>query len=178
MQSQVQTPEQSIFGRLEGFAWNSQSKAFNCYVRVCQVGSTIPGCPAGLEDNYYLTDDTMVVGLKTIQPTTVDYHGYYQKSKHKKDHPSGSSAPNTISYLKQDFPPLLYQSYTSPVVPCGLPVLRLWLNIYVDAFGALNRVYHSTAGVYFSLGNMPRTERLKIENMHMIGLAEPCKMVC
>ena len=136
----------------------------------------IPGCPQHLENEYYLTDETVIVGLKNIKHTRINFHGYYQKLKHQKDRQNVStSTHNTMTYIQENTLPILYQSYESPLIPSGVPILRLWLNIYVDAFGALNRVYHSTAGVYMSLGNMPRTERLKRENMHMIGLAEPCK---
>ena len=58
-------------------------------------------------------------------------------------------------------------------VPDGTPVLKLFLHLYVDSFGALNRQYHSTGGVYLTLGNLPRIERLKIEHMYLFGLAEP-----
>ena len=128
-----------------------------------------------MENDYYLTDEIEVVGLKNIYHTTINYTGCYQEVKHQKDRENDSSSGlNTLAYLEENIPSLLYQSYASPVVPSDLAALRLWLNVYVDAFGALNRVYHSTAGVYLSLGNMPRKERLKRENMHMIGLAEPC----
>lgn len=74
-------------------------------------------------------------------------------------------------YVTREVPHLAVTA--TPNLPDDIPVLKLFIHLFVDAFGALNRLYHSTGGVYVTLGNMPRAERLKIENMYLFGLAQP-----
>ncbi|XP_049448355.1 uncharacterized protein LOC125898563 [Epinephelus fuscoguttatus] len=57
--------------------------------------------------------------------------------------------------------------------PTGVPVLPLYIHLYFDGFGLYRRKYHSTNGMYFSLGNLPRSEGAKREHMGIIGLGEP-----
>jgi hypothetical protein len=56
---------------------------------------------------------------------------------------------------------------TSP--PQHLPVLKIFLDIYVDDFGTYRNVYHSLGGVYLEIGNMPLTLRKQLKNHFLIG---------
>ena len=47
----------------------------------------------------------------------------------------------------------------------------------MDGFGIYKKKYHSTRGVYVSFGNQTRSDGEKRENMHIIGLAEPGKII-
>ena len=51
----------------------------------------------------------------------------------------------------------------------SLPVLKVFLDIYVDDFGTYRNVYHSLGGVYLQLGNMPLILRQQLRNHFLIG---------
>uniref|UniRef100_U9UVI7 BAH domain-containing protein n=1 Tax=Rhizophagus irregularis (strain DAOM 181602 / DAOM 197198 / MUCL 43194) TaxID=747089 RepID=U9UVI7_RHIID len=63
--------------------------------------------------------------------------------------------------------PCEYITLTPP--PQHLPVLKIFLDIYVDDFGTYRNVYHSLGGVYIQLGNMPLTLRKQLKNHFLIG---------
>lgn len=67
----------------------------------------------------------------------------------------------------------LVYGIVSPKPWTGVPVLPLYIHLYFDGFGLYRRKYHSTNGMYFALGNMPRSEGAKKENIGTVGLGEP-----
>jgi len=56
---------------------------------------------------------------------------------------------------------------TSP--PQQLPILKIFLDIYLDDFGTYRNVYHSLGGVYLQFGNMPLSLRKQLKNHFLIG---------
>jgi hypothetical protein len=54
-------------------------------------------------------------------------------------------------------------------LPQNLPVLKIFLDIYVDDFGTYRNVYHSLGGVYMQFGNMPLSLRKQLKNHFLIG---------
>jgi hypothetical protein len=55
------------------------------------------------------------------------------------------------------------------IPPLHLPVLKIFLDIYVDDFGTYRNVYHSLGGVYLQFGNMPLSFRKQLKNHFLIG---------
>lgn len=53
--------------------------------------------------------------------------------------------------------------------PQNMPVLKIFLDIYVDDFGTYRNVYHSLGGVYLQFGNMPLSFRKLLKNSFLIG---------
>jgi hypothetical protein len=53
--------------------------------------------------------------------------------------------------------------------PQNLPVLKIFLDIYIDDFGTYRNVYHSLGGVYLQFGNMPLSLRKQLKNHFLIG---------
>ncbi|CAB4392751.1 unnamed protein product [Rhizophagus irregularis] len=51
----------------------------------------------------------------------------------------------------------------------NLPILKIFLDIYIDDFGTYRNVYHSLGGVYLQLGNMPLTLRKQLKNHFLLG---------
>src|SRR6266480_908357 len=50
-----------------------------------------------------------------------------------------------------------------------LPILKIFLDIYLDDFGTYKNVYHSLGGVYLQFGNMPLFLRKQLKNYFLIG---------
>ncbi|KAL0984635.1 hypothetical protein UPYG_G00144490 [Umbra pygmaea] len=65
------------------------------------------------------------------------------------------------------------QGQPATEIPTGVPVLPLYIPLYFDGFGLYRRKYHSTNGMYFSLGNFPRSEGAKRDFISIVGLGEP-----
>jgi len=55
----------------------------------------------------------------------------------------------------------------------GIPVLRMFLELYIDAFGVFNKKAYSPDGIYLTFGNMSRAERNKPDNIFCIGMKPP-----
>jgi hypothetical protein len=53
--------------------------------------------------------------------------------------------------------------------PQQLPILKVFLDIYVDDFGTYRNVYHSLGGVYLQFGNMPLIHRKQLKNHFLIS---------
>jgi hypothetical protein len=51
----------------------------------------------------------------------------------------------------------------------NLPILKIFLDIYIDDFGTYRNVYHSLGGVYLQYGNMPLTLRKQLKNHFLLG---------
>ena len=49
---------------------------------------------------------------------------------------------------------LPYENITITQSQQNLPILKVFLDIYVDDFGTYRNVYHSLGGVYLQFGNM------------------------
>ena len=58
-------------------------------------------------------------------------------------------------------------------VPEGMPILRLFLIWFYDAFGALSKVYHKTGGGYLTLGNLPLTLQNQLHNLIPLLMVPP-----
>ncbi|GBC32802.2 hypothetical protein GLOIN_2v1880882 [Rhizophagus irregularis DAOM 181602=DAOM 197198] len=50
-----------------------------------------------------------------------------------------------------------------------LPIMKIFLDIYVDDFGTFRNVYHSLGGVYLQIGNMLQSHRKSLKNHFLIG---------
>jgi hypothetical protein len=61
------------------------------------------------------------------------------------------------------------ENLTLTLPPQQLPILKVFLDIYVDDFGTYRNVYHSLGGVYLQFGNMPLTLRKQLKNHFLIG---------
>ena len=64
---------------------------------------------------------------------------------------------------------LPYEYITSTQSQHNLPILKLFIDIYIDNFGTFRNVYHSLGGVYLQFGNMPLTLRKQLKNHFLIG---------
>ncbi|PKC54996.1 hypothetical protein RhiirA1_446940 [Rhizophagus irregularis] len=64
---------------------------------------------------------------------------------------------------------LPYENITIMQSQQNLPILKVFLDIYVDDFGTYRNVYHSLGGVYLQIGNMPSTLRKQLKNHFLIG---------
>lgn len=53
--------------------------------------------------------------------------------------------------------------------PDGLPVLKIFLDIYIDKFGPFRNAYHAIGGIYLQIGNMPQVIRQKLKNHYLLG---------
>jgi len=51
-----------------------------------------------------------------------------------------------------------------------LPILKIFLDLYVDDFGPFRSVYHALGGVYLVIGNMSLEMRQELRNIFLIGL--------
>src|SRR5438445_625069 len=51
----------------------------------------------------------------------------------------------------------------------GMHRAKFFLDVYVDEFAALRWVYHSLGGVYIVIGNMDLAQRLKLQNIYLLG---------
>jgi hypothetical protein len=49
------------------------------------------------------------------------------------------------------------------------PILKIFLDLYVDDFGPFRSVYHPLGGVYLVLGYMPLDMRQELYNIFLIG---------
>ena len=52
-------------------------------------------------------------------------------------------------------------------------VVRLFIELYMDAFGVFQKKYYNPEGIYVTLGNLSRAERNKLENIWCIGMKPP-----
>jgi hypothetical protein len=57
--------------------------------------------------------------------------------------------------------------------PIGMKVKIIFLDLYLDSYGAFNRVYYSIGGLYVTLGNLPFQLRQSADNLHIWGLVPP-----
>jgi hypothetical protein len=66
---------------------------------------------------------------------------------------------------------LLTSEVFKPQLPPNqdLPILKVFLDIYIDDFGPYRSVYHALGGVYLVLGNMPLEMRQELRNIFLIG---------
>ncbi|KAF0538290.1 hypothetical protein F8M41_007975 [Gigaspora margarita] len=55
-----------------------------------------------------------------------------------------------------------------PLPPC-LPILKVFLDIYVDDFGTYRNIYHSLGGIDFQFGNMQLDLWKQLKNYFLIG---------
>jgi hypothetical protein len=55
----------------------------------------------------------------------------------------------------------------------GCQVVRLFEELYIDAFGVFQKKYYSPEGIYVTLGNLSREERNKLENIWCVGMKPP-----
>jgi len=51
----------------------------------------------------------------------------------------------------------------------NLPILKIFLDIYIDDFGTYRNVYHTLGGVYLQFGNMLLTLQKQLKNYFLIG---------
>ncbi len=51
-----------------------------------------------------------------------------------------------------------------------MPILKFYLDLYIDDFGTFHNTYHSLGGIYLQIGNMPRKLRKQLRNHFIIGL--------
>jgi len=51
----------------------------------------------------------------------------------------------------------------------GFPVLKIFIDLYADEFGAYRNHFYKLNGVYLQLGNMPFNMRKQIRNHFLIG---------
>src|SRR5947208_7171762 len=61
------------------------------------------------------------------------------------------------------------ENITVSSLPQQLPILKIFLDIYLDDFGTYRNVYHSLGGVYLQFGNMPLSLRKQLKNHFLIG---------
>lgn len=52
-------------------------------------------------------------------------------------------------------------------------ILRIFLSLFYDAYGAFNRTQYSIGGIYVTLGNMKYNRRQQMENAYVWGLVPP-----
>ncbi|CAG8473997.1 17064_t:CDS:2 [Racocetra persica] len=64
---------------------------------------------------------------------------------------------------------LLCENITLVPPPQNLPILKIFLDIYVDDFGTYRNVYHSLGGVYLQFGNMLLDFWKKLKNHYLIS---------
>ena len=55
----------------------------------------------------------------------------------------------------------------------GVRVVRLFVELYMDAFGVFQKRGYAPDGVYVTFGNMSRTERNKMDNIWCVGMKPP-----
>ena len=67
---------------------------------------------------------------------------------------------------------LLSEIWLPAIFVSGVPVLPIYLQLFSDKFATYKRAYRSSHGFYFSLGNLPRAEAAKSENILTVGLGE------
>jgi hypothetical protein len=53
--------------------------------------------------------------------------------------------------------------------PPDIPELKIFIKLYYDDFGSHRNVYHKLGGVYFQLGNFPRSVRSMLCNHFVLG---------
>ncbi|CAH1770415.1 5484_t:CDS:2, partial [Entrophospora sp. SA101] len=53
--------------------------------------------------------------------------------------------------------------------PHGLPVLKFFLDIYIDKFGPFRNAYHAIGGIYLQIGNMKQVLHQKLKNHFLLG---------
>ncbi|KAJ8381123.1 hypothetical protein SKAU_G00019010 [Synaphobranchus kaupii] len=129
-----------------------------------------------LRDQLYISDTVVSIEIdvvvREIDPIEDDkLTGYYRHS----DHEATAYREPSTSFIKDvsALPPLCSQGQPRLAFPTGVPVLPLYVHLYFDGFGLYRRKHHSTNGLYFSLGNLPRTEGAKRESIGIVGLGEP-----
>jgi hypothetical protein len=54
-------------------------------------------------------------------------------------------------------------------LPRSMPVLKIFLDLYLDDFGTFRNTYHSLGGVYLQFGNMPLSHRRQLKNHFLVG---------
>jgi hypothetical protein len=55
----------------------------------------------------------------------------------------------------------------------GVRVVRLFVELYIDAFGVFQKRQYNPEGIYVTLGNMSREERNHLENIWCVGMKPP-----
>ena len=55
----------------------------------------------------------------------------------------------------------------------GVRIVRLFVELYIDAFGIFQKRGYSPDGIYVTFGNMSRAERNKSENIWCVGMKPP-----
>ena len=63
--------------------------------------------------------------------------------------------------------PIEYVTIQDP--PHGLPVLKFFLDIYIDKFGPFHNAYHAIGGIYLQIGNMKQVLHQKLKNHFLLG---------
>ena len=157
------------YGRVEGFSISPVQGVGAVEVHV-RVAINLDGT-----SRYYLTDRVVSTGLDGVRVSpSLKFEGSFKSTLYEQQQKTLRRNVPKNDFIYDELPILWhYQTEAAPEIPDNMPVLKVFIHLFVDAFGALNRQYHSTGGVYLNLGNMPRTERLKIENMYLHGLAQP-----
>jgi hypothetical protein len=51
----------------------------------------------------------------------------------------------------------------------SMETLKIFLDIYIDGFGAFRSAYHSLGGIYLTIGNQPAELRQKLRNIFLVG---------
>ena len=54
-----------------------------------------------------------------------------------------------------------------------IPVIRLFVELYMDAFGVFQKRGYAPDGIYVTFGNLSRAERNKMENIWCVGMKPP-----
>ncbi|CAG8841073.1 14536_t:CDS:2, partial [Racocetra persica] len=65
---------------------------------------------------------------------------------------------------------LLFENITISSSPWPMPILKIFLDIYLDHFGTYRNVYYSLGGTYIQIGNMKQSDQKLLKNHFLIGL--------
>lgn len=55
----------------------------------------------------------------------------------------------------------------------GVRILRIFVELYIDAFGVFQKRSYAPDGIYVTFGNMCRAERNKLDNIWCVGMKPP-----
>ena len=55
----------------------------------------------------------------------------------------------------------------------GIRIIRLFVELYIDAFGVYAKKGYSPEGMYITFGNLTRQERNRFENIWCVGMKPP-----
>ncbi len=55
----------------------------------------------------------------------------------------------------------------------GIRIVRVFVELYLDGFGIWRKIKHSPDGIYITIGNQRRCVRIKLDNIHCLGIKSP-----